>query len=80
MPRRCHGEPARRPRIRVTVSRVVDEDTVGTIAPSPGELFSQTNDAAVAILLSYGTTRGLLPCDAEARKEEHMISGTYTRP
>ncbi len=53
----------------ITVSRVVD-DTVGVIAPSPGELFSETKDDSVAILLSYGTTRGLLAGDAEAREEE----------
>ena len=27
------------------------------IAPPPGELFSETNDNSVAILLSYGTAR-----------------------
>jgi hypothetical protein len=30
------------------------------IAPPPGELFSETNDNSVAILLSYGTTGVLL--------------------
>jgi hypothetical protein len=30
------------------------------IAPPPGELFSETNDNSVAILLSYGTARVLL--------------------
>ena len=41
------------------------------IAPPPGELFSETNDNSVAILLTYGTARMLLARDAEARKEEH---------
>jgi len=41
------------------------------IAPPPGELFSETNDNSVAILLTYGTARVLLARDAEARKEEH---------
>jgi len=38
------------------------------IAP-PGELFSETNDNSVAILLTYGTARVLLACDAEVREE-----------
>jgi len=40
------------------------------IAPPPGELFSETNDNSVAILLTYGTARVLLAGDAEAREEE----------
>jgi len=50
------------------------------IAPPPGELFSETNDNSVAILLSYGTARILLAGDAEAREEEYMASGPYTGP
>jgi hypothetical protein len=38
------------------------------IAPPPGELFSETNDNSVAILLTYGTARVLLAGDAEARE------------
>ncbi len=49
------------------------------IAPPPGELFSETNDNSVAILLSYGTARVLLAGDAEAREEEFMANGLYTR-
>ena len=64
----------------VTVSSVVVDDTVGVIAPSPGELFSETKDDSVAILLSYGTTRGLLAGDAEAREEEYIANRCYTRP
>jgi competence protein ComEC len=48
------------------------------IAPPPGELFSETNDNSVAILLSYGTARVLLAGDAEAR-EEYVAEGSYTR-
>jgi competence protein ComEC len=48
------------------------------IAPPPGELFSETNDNSVAILLSYGTARVLLADDAEAR-EEYVAEGSYTR-
>jgi beta-lactamase superfamily II metal-dependent hydrolase len=44
------------------------------------ELFSETNDNSVAILLTYGTTRILLAGDAEAREEEYMAGGSYTRP
>jgi len=50
------------------------------IAPPPGELFSETNDNSVAILLSYGTARILLAGDAEAREEEYMANGPYTGP
>jgi beta-lactamase superfamily II metal-dependent hydrolase len=49
------------------------------IAPPPGELFSETNDNSVAILLTYATARVLLAGDAEAREEEYMASGPYTR-
>jgi competence protein ComEC len=34
----------------------------------------------VAILLRYGTARVLLAGDAEAREEEYMAGGSYTRP
>ena len=50
------------------------------IAPPPGELFSETNDNSVAVLLTYGTARILLAGDAEAREEEYMASGPYTGP
>jgi competence protein ComEC len=50
------------------------------IVPTPGELFSATNDNSVAILLSYGTARVLLAGDAEAREEEYMAGGPYTSP
>jgi competence protein ComEC len=50
------------------------------IAPPPGELFSETNDNSVAILLTYGTARVLLAGDAEAREEEYMANGPYTGP
>jgi hypothetical protein len=48
------------------------------IAPPPGELFSETNDNSVAILLTSGTARVLLAGDAEAREEEYMAGGPYT--
>jgi competence protein ComEC len=50
------------------------------IVPTPGELFSETNDNSVAILLSYGTACVLLAGDAEAREEEYMAGGPYTSP
>jgi competence protein ComEC len=34
----------------------------------------------VAILLSYGTARVLLAGDAEAKEEEYLANGSYTRP
>jgi beta-lactamase superfamily II metal-dependent hydrolase len=49
------------------------------IAPPPGELFSETNDNSVAILLTYDAARVLLAGDAEATKE-HMAGGPYTGP
>jgi beta-lactamase superfamily II metal-dependent hydrolase len=48
--------------------------------PPPGELFSETNDNSVAIVLSYATARVLLAGDAEAREEEYMAGGPYTGP
>jgi beta-lactamase superfamily II metal-dependent hydrolase len=48
------------------------------IGPPPGELYSETNDNSVAILLTYGTARVLLAGDAEGREEEYMASGPYT--
>ena len=54
--------------------------TTDVIAPPPGELFSETNDNSVAILLSYGSARVLLAGDAEAREEEYMANGPYTGP
>jgi competence protein ComEC len=50
------------------------------IAPPPGELYSETNDNLVAILLTYGTARVLLAGDAEAREKEYMANEPYTRP
>jgi hypothetical protein len=48
-------------------------------APPAGELFSKTNDNPVAILLTYGTACVLLAGGAEAREDEYMMSGSYTR-
>jgi beta-lactamase superfamily II metal-dependent hydrolase len=55
---------------------VVDEDAQGdagdggartdVVGPPPGELFSETNDNSVALLLTYGTARVLLAGDAAA--------------
>jgi competence protein ComEC len=50
------------------------------IGPPPGELYSDTNNNSVATLLTYATARVLLAGDAEAREEEYMASGSYTRP
>jgi competence protein ComEC len=49
------------------------------IALPPGELFSKTSDNSVAILLTYGTARVLLARVAEAKEEEYMANGPYTR-
>jgi beta-lactamase superfamily II metal-dependent hydrolase len=53
---------------------------LGTIAPPPGELFSETNDNSVAILLTYCTDHVLLPGDAQAREEKYIVSVSCTRP
>ncbi len=50
------------------------------ITPPPGELFSETNDNSVAVLLTYSMARVLLAGDAEAREEGYMASGPYTGP
>ena len=52
--------------------------TENFLAPLLGELFSETNDDSVAILLSYGRARILLAGDAEAGEEEYMANGPYT--
>ena len=54
-------------------------DWGGVIAPPPGELFSETNDNSVAILLTYGAACVLLAGDAEAREEEYMARSPCTR-
>ena len=46
----------------------------------PGELFSETNDNSLAILLTYGKACILLAGDAEAREEEYIAGGSYTDP
>jgi hypothetical protein len=33
----------------------------------------------MAVLLTYGTACVVLDCDAEAKEEEYMASGSYTR-
>jgi hypothetical protein len=46
------------------------------VAPPSGELFSETNSNSVAILLSYGTARLLLACDAEYGWSTWRTAGT----
>ncbi len=46
---------------------IVRRSYLGVIVP-PGELFSETNDNSVAILLNYGSARVLLADHAEARR------------
>jgi competence protein ComEC len=55
-------------------------DVIGPPTHAEGGLFSETNDNAVAILLTYGSARVLLADDAEAREEEYMAGGPYTGP
>jgi hypothetical protein len=43
------------------------------------DLFTETNDNSVAIFLSYGAARVLLADDAEAREQDYVASGIYTR-
>jgi competence protein ComEC len=53
---------------------------IDVLAPAPGGLLSETNDNSVAILLTYGMASVLLAGDAEAREEEYMAGGPYSRP
>ncbi len=50
------------------------------IGPPPGELFSETNDNSVGILLTHGSARVLLAGDAEKKAEEYMSNGPYAGP
>jgi hypothetical protein len=50
---------------------LVSGSHTGVIATLPGELFSETNDNSVAILLSYGPARVLLAGNAEAKEQEY---------
>jgi len=54
----------------------VDGALEDVIAPPPGELFSETNDNSVAILLTYGTARVLLAGDVQTREEESEASNS----
>jgi competence protein ComEC len=76
---RAAGEEGSRLEV-VRAGRLMDWGGVraDVIAPPPGELFSETNDNSVAILLTYGTARILLAGDAEAREEEYMAGSPYT--
>ncbi len=50
------------------------------IAPPADELFGETNDNSVGILLTFGAARVLLAGDAEKKSEEFMSNGPYTGP
>ncbi len=49
-------------------------------SPPPGELFKETNDNSVGLLLTFGAARILLAGDAEKKSEEYMSNGPYTGP
>ena len=50
------------------------------ISPPPGELFKETNDNSVGVLLTSGTARVRLASDAEKKAEEYMSNGPHTGP
>ncbi len=50
------------------------------ISPPLGELFSETNDNSVGLLLTFGSARVLLAGDAEKKSEEYMSNGPYAGP
>ena len=54
------------------IFRMVGMEGVSTdvIAPPPGDLFSETNDNSVAILLTYGMVRVCSPA-TQRRSEVH---------
>lgn len=53
---------------------------VDVLGPPPGELFSETNDNSIGLLLTFGSARVLLAGDAEAKSEEYMANGPNTGP
>ena len=50
------------------------------ISPPAGELFSETNDNSVGILLTFGVARVLLAGDAEKKGEEYMSGEGHAGP
>lgn len=56
---------------------------VTVVSPPPeaeGGLFGDSNEDSVALLLTFGAARVLLPGDAENRAEEYMSVGRFTGP
>jgi beta-lactamase superfamily II metal-dependent hydrolase len=56
---------------------------VMALSPPPeaeGGLFGDSNEDSVALLLTFGAARVLLPGDAEHRAEEYMSTGRFTGP
>ena len=53
---------------------------VDVLGPPPGELFSETNENSIGLLLTYGSARILLAGDAETKAEEYMSNGPNTGP
>lgn len=53
---------------------------VTVLAPPPEELFSDSNENSVSLLLAFGEARVLLTGDAENGAEEYMSTGLYTGP
>lgn len=56
---------------------------VVALSPPPeveGGLFGDSNEDSVALLLTFGAARVLLPGDAENRAEEYMSTGRFTGP
>lgn len=51
-----------------------------TVVAPPGELFSDSNENSVALLITFGEARVLLTGDAERAAEEYMSTGPYTGP
>lgn len=50
------------------------------LAPPPGALSEESNDNSVAVLLTFGSARILLPGDAQTKEEAYMSQGAYTGP
>ena len=53
---------------------------VDVLAPPPGELYGETNENSIGLLLTYGSARILLAGDAEEKSEEYMSNGPNTGP
>lgn len=53
---------------------------VSVVSPPPGDLFAESNENSVSLLLTFQKARVLLTGDAENQAEEYIGTGPYTGP